>query len=76
MDKIIGIVQFAISNYEAVLASLALVVGALVSLGIALAGLFAMIPGDQPEKGLLKFAEKLKSIGEWLAKFSKKPKKE
>lgn len=72
MDKIIELVQFAVSNYQSVLASVALVIAALVSLAAALAALFAIIPGEQPEKGILAIAEKLKSIGEWVSKFSKK----
>ena len=40
---------------------------ALEGCALGIAGVFAFIPGDQPEKGLRKFAE-------FVAKFSRKPK--
>jgi hypothetical protein len=54
---------------SACIANADLILGAIISLLVALTGLFLAIPGDAPEK-------QLKAAVEFLSKFSRKPKSE
>jgi hypothetical protein len=58
MQVFLDVVQWVLANYQAV-------ISALVAVFAALAALFLLIPGEQPEKTLQK-------IVDFLTKFSKK----
>lgn len=59
MEKVLPVLNWIVSNGPVVLGY----IGAALT---ALIGIFMMVPGDAPEK-------QLKSVADFIAKFSKKP---
>lgn len=74
MDKVIAVGKFLLMNWDAFIIAIVTAVASLGSALVALAMLFAMIPGEQPEKMLYKWAEIIEELGNWLSKFSRKKK--
>lgn len=64
-------ISFMIDHYQEFIVALVAVTGAVAALCASLVGLFLLIPGEQPEKFLISFGEKVKAAGEWIAKFSR-----
>lgn len=58
MDKVIEVIQWVLTNYQVVITDSVGVLTALITL-------FALIPGDQPEKAL-------QGVVDWIKKFSNK----
>lgn len=73
MQSVIKFGTWIINNYDMIIALIVSIIAAVSALSGALAGLFLIIPGEQPEKFFFALQAKCNAFGEYLKKYSKKP---
>lgn len=73
MEKVIDFFKFVIVNWHVVMQGLLAVFTAFAAAFSALAGIFLLIPSEQPEKAVKGIGDFFHSVADFLAKFSNKP---
>ena len=73
MGHALDFIKFMINNYQTIIQGLLGVCAGMTMLCSALAGIFLMIPSQQPEAFVKSIGDFFHRVSDFLAKFSKKP---